>query len=344
MSGFPGKEGWWRLPPGSKNTVCDVPGVLVGHQTLHEGEIHTGVTAICPHGGNIYRDKVRAGLAVLNGFGKSAGLLQLAELGQIETPIILTNTFGVSAGIEALVRRAITENPDIGRKTATVNPVVMECNDGWLNDIQRLSVTEDMVNKALHTTAEDFAQGAVGAGAGMKTFGFAGGVGSASRKIICGDGTIFTLGCLVLSNFGVREDLRICGEVFEPDREESRDEDKGSIILVFATDAPLDARQLGRLCRRSSAALGRLGSVLGNQSGDIALAFSTAGTVSHDEKCAVKQLTGFNENDMNAVFYAAVESAENAVLNSLWHSSAVLGRNGHKAPAFREAYELLNRV
>ncbi|WP_020592430.1 P1 family peptidase [Kiloniella laminariae] len=339
MPGFPGKEGWWRLPSGAKNTLCDVPGVTVGQVTCHEGEIHSGVTAICPHGGNIYRDKVRAGVAVLNGFGKSAGLVQLAELGQIETPIILTNTFAVSAGIEALIRQAISENPDIGRETATVNPVVMECNDGWLNDIQQMPVTTDMVKMALHNTAGDFEQGTVGAGAGMKTFGFAGGIGSASRQIICGDGTTFTLGCLVLSNFGVREDLRVCGEQFELNRTESGGEDKGSIILVFATDAPLDSRQLGRLCRRSGAALGRLGSVLGNQSGDIALAFSTAATLDHDEKSAVKQLPAFNENDMNAVFYATVESAENAILNGLWHSSTVLGRNGHKAPAFREVYE-----
>jgi D-aminopeptidase len=196
------------LPPGVLNSIADVPGVRVGHRTLVHGDIRTGVTAVVPHGGNLYREKPVAAVHVLNGFGKSAGLVQVEELGTIETPVLLTNTFSVGTCCTALVRHAFERNPDIGRETATVNPLVFECNDGYLNDIQALSVTEDDARAALAEASSRVEVGAIGAGCGMSTFGFKGGIGTASRQLNL-DGQSFHLGVLVLSNFGRSGDLRL---------------------------------------------------------------------------------------------------------------------------------------
>ena len=198
-------------PTGPGNSLTDVPGVRVGHVTRRDGDIRTGCTAILPHDGNLYRRKVPAAVEVINGFGKSAGLMQVQELGCLETPILLTNTFAVGTGVNALIRQAIAANPDIGRETATVNPVVCECNDGWLNDIQAMSLTEADMAAALDAARSPAGvapvpEGAVGGGTGMSCFGFKGGIGSASRRIAL-DGAAYTVGRLVQANFGRAGDL-----------------------------------------------------------------------------------------------------------------------------------------
>ena len=191
-----------NLPAGSRNAITDVPGVSVGHRTLADGACQTGVTVIRPHAGNVYTHKVPAAAVVLNGFGKSIGLVQVEELGVLETPIALTNTFGVGTVAQAQIRAAIAENPEIGRGWPTVNPLVFECNDGYLNDIQAMAVQEADYAEALAAAGAEVAQGAVGAGRGMSSFGVKGGIGTASR--MAGG---YTVGALVLSNFGTAESL-----------------------------------------------------------------------------------------------------------------------------------------
>jgi D-aminopeptidase len=207
------------LPTGEHNSIADVPGVLVGHSTLVEGDVRTGVTAVLPHDGDLFQDKPVAAAVVLNGFGKSIGLMQVNELGVLETPILLTNTFAVGTCANALIRRAIGAEPETGRQTATVNPVVLECNDGFLNDIQAMAVTEADVDAAIAAAGEDFAVGAVGAGTGMSCFGLKGGIGSASRRVRL-DGATWHLGVLVLANFGRAGDLRLPAgsDVYAPER------------------------------------------------------------------------------------------------------------------------------
>jgi len=267
------------LPPGTRNSIADVPGVTVGHATLSEGDVCTGVTAVLPHDGDLFHDKVVAAAIVLNGFGKSVGLVQVNELGTLETPILLTNTFAVGVCATLLIRRAIAANPEIGRQTSTINPVVLECNDGYLNDIQAMAVTEAHADAAIAAAAELFAMGAVGAGTGMSCFGLKGGIGSASRRLHL-DGEAFHLGVLVLANFGRAGDLRL-PDGRQVDAASTPMSETGSCIIVLGTDVPLDHRQLGRVARRAGVGLAWCGSFWGNGSGDIALAFTTANRVPH---------------------------------------------------------------
>lgn len=319
-----------RMEPGPKNALTDVGGVTVGHCTLADGDVQTGVTAVLPHGDNMFREKLLAACHVINGFGKSVGLVQIAEMGTLETPILLTNTFAVGAASEAMIRHMLARNPDIGRETGTVNPVVCECNDGWLNDIRRLSVREEHVLSALSSAAPDFALGAVGAGRGMSCYQIKGGIGTASRRIPAGN-AVFTLGALVLSNFGCMADLTVDGrrigraiEAADPPMEE-----QGSVIVVLATDLPLTERQLGRIARRASVGLARTGAYMGNGSGEIVLAFSTAARIVHHETAPVLSLSVLNENLMDLPFRAAAEAVEEAVLDSMVCAGAVTGRDGH---------------
>jgi D-aminopeptidase len=331
--------GCGTLPIGALNSIADVPGVRVGHRTLMHGDIRTGVTAVVPHGGNLYREKPVAAVHVLNGFGKSAGLVQVEELGTIETPVLLTNTFSVGTCCTALVRHAFERNPDIGRETATVNPLVFECNDGYLNDIQALSVTEDDARAALAEASSRVEVGAIGAGCGMSTFGFKGGIGTASRQLNL-DGQSFHLGVLVLSNFGRSGDLRLPdGRIVAP-AVAQRDQDpteKGSIIIVAATDIPLSDRQLKRVIRRSGVGLARLGSFWGHGSGDIALGFTTANILSHDEKAALIDVRVLNENRIDLLFEAMADATQEAVLDALIAAGSMTGRDGHHRPGLLDA-------
>ncbi|MBZ6075801.1 DmpA family aminopeptidase [Microvirga puerhi] len=331
-----------NLPTGPHNSLTDVPGVLVGHQTLIHDDIRTGVTAILPHSGNLYREKPVAAVHVLNGFGKSVGLVQVEELGSIETPILLTNTLSVGTCATALIRHAVAANPDIGRETATVNPLVFECNDGWLNDIQALAVTEEDARIALEAASPDFAVGAVGAGCGMSTFGFKGGIGTSSRHLAL-SGKDFHLGVLVLSNFGRAGDLRLPdGTNVTPAmaKNSTLETEKGSIIIIAATDIPLSDRQLKRVIRRSGVGLARLGSFWGHGSGDIALGFTTANIVHHDENAALVEQCVLNENRIDLLFEAMADATQEAVLDALIAADPMTGRDGHSRPSLRDA---LNR-
>ena len=318
------------MPTGPRNAITDVPGVAVGHATLRRGDINTGVTAVVPQPGNLFADKLTAAVEVVNGFGKSTGLVQVAELGTLETPILLTNTFGVGTCANALIRRAIAENPQIGRRTSTVNAVVCECNDGPLSDIQAMAVGEADAMAALDAAAADFAEGSVGAGTGMTSFGFKGGIGSASRRIDI-DGAARHLGVLVLANFGRAGDLRLPdGRIADP---RWRDEaEKGSVIVVLATDVPLDQRQLQRVCRRAAAGLARLGAFWGNGSGDIVLGFTTANRIPHESREDCISVVRLNDRRIDDAFRAAAESTEEGVLNALCAAEAVEGRGGRSRP------------
>jgi len=316
------------LAAGPRNAISDVPGVTVGHHTLAQGDVQTGVTVVRPHAGDPYRDKVPAAAVVLNGFGKSVGLVQVEELGVLETPIALTNTFSVPAVAAAQIRQCITANPECGRGLPTVNPLVLECNDGFLNDIQRMAVSQEHYLQACAAAGVQVAQGAVGAGRGMSCFGLKGGIGSASRR--AGG---FTLGALVLANFGKLPQLTVAGHpvgmhLSAAAAAEARPE-QGSIILLVATDAPLDARQLRRLALRAGAGLARTGSVFGHGSGDIALAFSTAYTVPHLVERPMPALAMLHDALLDPLFQAAADSCEQAILNALWHARPVTGRDGH---------------
>ena len=324
-----------RMEPGARNLISDVPGVRVGHVTLAEGDLRTGVTAILPHGGNVFRDKPLAAADVLNGFGKSIGLMQVEELGQLETPILLTNTLSVGTCGNALIRRAIAGNPDIGRRTSTVNPVVGECNDGYLSDIQAMAVTEAHAFAALDAAAEEFAVGAVGAGAGMSCFGFKGGIGSASRRLSL-DGADYHVGILVLANFGRAGDLRL-PDGTRVDPKQVQTPERGSVIVVVATDIPVDHRQLKRIIRRAGAGLAWAGSFWGNGSGDLAIGFTTANRIDHDGKADLVPIRILNENRIDLPFQAVAEATHEAVLDALAAADTTTGRAGHTRPGLRHA-------
>ncbi|KQY13930.1 P1 family peptidase [Rhizobium sp. Root482] len=319
------------LPQGRLNAITDIAGVQVGHVTLRTGDINTGVTAILPHSGNLFRKKVVAASDVINGFGKSVGLVQVEELGTIETPILLTNTLSVPACTSRLIREAIAQNPDIGRSTSTVNALVCECNDGPLNDIQAMAITEDHAKAALLAARPGkVEQGSVGAGTGMTCFGFKGGIGSASRQLTL-DGSLYHAGALVLTNFGNAGDLVLPdGRRPHPEGGVARPEtpEKGSVIIILATDIPLESRQLKRMARRAAAGLARLGSFWGHGSGDISIAFTTANTIDHDQASDLVSQSLLNENRMDLLFRASAEATEEAVLNSLLSTAEFIGRGG----------------
>lgn len=324
-SGFDLHAKW---PRGERDLITDVPGVKVGHVTLKEGDVHTGVTAVLPHGGNCFQDKVMAGVSVINGFGKSVGLIQIQELGTIETPILLTNTLSVGTACEELTRYMLEGNPDIGVTTGTVNCVVTECNDGRLNDIRGLHVRPEHVREALANAGEDFEEGAVGGGTGMVCLGLKGGIGSASRRVEV-DGQTYTVGALVMSNFGAPGNLIIGGKHYDTNLGRDERKDEGSIIMLLATDIPLNERQLSRLAKRSMVALGRVGSYCGNGSGDIAIAFTTANRLPHYSEKNILETRMFYDENIDRVFVAGVEAVEEAIISSLYHAETTTGIRGN---------------
>ncbi|HAQ40184.1 MAG TPA: aminopeptidase [Clostridiales bacterium] len=315
-----------KYKKGSKNLITDVNGVRVGNVTLQKENVNTGVTVIFPHGGNIFRDKVMAAAAVLNGFGKSIGLMQVEELGTIETPIIMTNTFSVGTAATALTKYMLEQNKDIGITTGTVNCLVTECNDGRLNDIRGLHVTEDDVFKALNSPSEIFEEGAVGSGTGMCCLGLKGGLGSSSRLLDV-DGEEYTIGALVMSNFGSTGNLTIGGEHIGVRIKEIQDmkKDEGSIIIIIGTDIPLSERQLKRVAKRAAISLGRTGSYMGNGSGDVAIAFTTANRVPHYSHKDIIDTRMFFDDNIDKVFEASVEAVEEAIISSLYHAKTTVG-------------------
>lgn len=327
------------LPTGVNNAITDVAGVTVGHTTLVRGEnVRTGVTAIVPHGGNLFREKVPGAVFVGNGFGKLAGSTQVNELGEIETPILLTSTLSVPKTADFLIDHmlALPGNEDV----RSINPLVAETNDGGLNDIRGRHITRDDVFNALKSAKTGVVdEGSVGAGTGTVAFGWKGGIGTASRKLPASVGG-YTLGVLVQSNFGgvlmidgvpVGEEL---GKFYLRDAVASgtlaAPVADGSIIIVIATDAPVNHRQLKRLASRSMIGLGRTGSSMTNGSGDYAIAFSTANRVNASEQLRNVQLLG---NDaMSPLFQAVIEATEEAIINSLFKATTITG-NGRMIEA-----------
>ncbi|QIE55020.1 P1 family peptidase [Pikeienuella piscinae] len=323
------------LATGPLNAITDVAGVTVGRSDLRGAGVVTGVTAVIPYPGDIFRLKPRAAVEIINGFGKSAGLMQVAELGMIETPILLTNTFGVAPCVQALIRRAVTANPAIGRETSTVNALVCECNDGRINDIQALAVTEADVFAALDAARGGaVAQGAVGAGSGMTAFGFKAGIGTASRRLAVGD-EAHVLGALVLANFGLPGDLTL-PDGRRPDPGGHTTAERGSVIVVLATDLPLGDRQLQRVARRAGAGVARLGAFWGNGSGDIALCFTTADPVEHEPPAPFAAQRRLSDGLIDIAFRAAVEATQEAALNALCMAPATPGRDGRLFPALAD--------
>ena len=317
-----------RMEKGPRNRITDVPGVRVGHATVDNDRHKTGVTVVMPCEDDIFREKMVAACHVLNGFGKTAGLMQIGELGTLETPIALTNTLNVGKVHDALVEYMCQTAEKNGYAIRSVNPIVCECNDASLNDIRHRCVGEAEVFAAIESARADFAQGAVGAGRGMTCHDLKGGIGSASRILEIG-GERFTLGVLALTNHGSLRDLTIYGQNIGADIEKRIREDtpdEGSCILILATDLPVTHRQLGRIIRRCSVGLARLGSYIGHGSGEVMVGFSTANRIPADGGCMT--LHCIHESHMDLAFRAAAEGTEEAVLSSMLHARTTLGYSG----------------
>jgi D-aminopeptidase len=326
------------MRPGPLNAITDVAGVQVGHVTLRKGDsVRTGVTAVLPHAGNLFQSKVPAGLFTGNGFGKLAGVTQLTELGSLETPIILTNTLSVAAGIEGVLSHTLSQPGNA--KVRSVNAVVGETNDGRLNDIRGVHVKREHVLQAiLSAKPGPVEQGAVGAGTGTVCFGYKGGIGTASRRLPATLGG-YTVGVLVQTNFGgvLQIDGVPVGEILGNHylREELTRKEDGSCMIVVATDAPLDSRNLTRLARRAFMGLARTGGIAHHGSGDYVIAFSTdtASRIPHEAGAAVRQVPILHDDHVSPLFLAAIEATEEAILNSLFLAETTRGRDGAVAEA-----------
>lgn len=328
------------LPPGPLNAITDVPGVRVGHATLIRGaDIRTGVTAILPHNGNMLQERVPAAIFVGNGYGKLMGATQVAELGEIETPILLTSTLNAPRVADALLEwmMALPGN----EAARSINPIVGETNDGLLNDIRGRHVGREDVFAALSgASSGPVEEGALGAGTGTVAFGYKGGIGTASR--VAG---AWTVGALVQANFGgqltiagvpVGEALVAAGQSGSPD---------GSIIIVLATDAPLDARNLRRLGARAMLGLGRTGSAMSNGSGDYAIAFSVAPENRIHPGEMLRATRVLSNDAMSPLFQAVVEATEEAIYNALFMATPMTGRGGRTVEALpvEQVMEILRR-
>ena len=339
-------------PSGARNAITDVDGVRVGHTTIVEGDrVRTGVTAIVPHGGNVFQDKVAGAVFVGNAFGKLAGSTQVNELGTIETPIVLTNTLSVGTAMDAVVRYTIAQPGN--EQVRSVNALVGETNDGGLNDIRGLHVTREHVIAAITgATAGPVAEGAVGAGTGTINYGWKGGIGTASRVIAARPGAAgrdYTVGVLAQTNFG--GNLTIAGvpifRSLQPPRARNAaaDNGDGSCMLVAATDAPLDARDLRRLAARAIFGLARTGSSYSNGSGDFAIAFSTSPEMrARFNETAPRAHTILPTEATSPLFEAALEATEEAVYNALFQATTIRSAHGTaEAIPIDRVRELLKR-
>ncbi|HEU4410869.1 MAG TPA: P1 family peptidase [Polyangiaceae bacterium] len=337
-----------RYRTGKYNAITDVEGVRVGHATIIEGSgrrqvgrgpVRTGVTAILPRGDRVFLERVVGGAFVLNGAGEVAGLTQVDEWGLIETPILLTNTLSVGTCSEAAVRYMVSKHPGIGSEHDVVIPLVGECDDSWLNDIAGHHVRERHVLEAIRGAKPGpVAEGNVGGGTGMITCDFKAGIGTSSRKLPRGDGG-YTLGVLVMSNFGKLPDLRMggvpVGELLAPRYEGTRRRKRtyGSIIAVVATDAPLLNEQLRRLAKRVALGIGRVGSYAAHGSGEIILAFSTGNVVPRTSRAREVRMKFLLDERIDPLYVAAIEATEEAILNALCMAQDMEGANGNFSPA-----------
>lgn len=321
------------LPTGALNAITDVAGVKVGQVTLTEGaDVRTGVTAILPHDGNIFQQKVQAAMYIGNGFGKMTGYSQVEELGTIESPIVLTNTLSVPTAADAVIDWTLAQKGN--ENVRSVNPAIGETNDGFLNDIRGRHVRKDHVLNAL-AQAENgpVAEGNVGAGTGTVCFGWKGGIGTASRKLPEKLGN-YTVGVLVQTNFGgvlkvngVPVGQELGKYAFKESLDKSSD---GSCMMVLATDAPLDARNLKRLAKRVMLGMAQTGGIAANGSGDYVIAFSTANKVLHETSEPVFSSAFLHNDYVSPLFMAAIEATEEAIINSLFMAKTSGGTQGHK--------------
>jgi D-aminopeptidase len=324
------------IPTGKLNSITDVAGVKVGQTTLIKNDsIHTGVTAILPYAGNIFQQKVPAAVFVANGFGKLAGSTQINELGNLETPIVLTNTLNVATAMDAIIEYTLHQKGN--ENIASVNAVVGETNDGFLNDIRGRHVTKEDVLSAIKNAKEGLVEeGAVGAGTGTVCFGYKGGIGTSSRKLPKDLGG-YTVGVLVQTNFGGV--LQIDGVPVGKElgkfsfSNQLLNNVDGSCMIIVATDAPIDHRNLLRLAKRAMLGLGKTGGIESNGSGDYVIAFSTAEglRIPHQPKDPIINTPLLQNDEMSPLFMATIEAAEEAIINSLFAAKTVTGRNGNKA-------------
>ncbi len=330
-----------RLPKGPRNKITDVPGVQVGHYTIDESEIKTGITAIMPTPKNIFQHKLIAASHVINGYGKTIGLVQLDELGLLESPILLTNTLCASRVADALVSYTLKRCAHDEVSCLSFSPVVGECNDSYLNAINQRVITHEHVFEAIEQADDDFMEGSVGAGKGMSCHNLKGGIGSASRVLELAGGT-YTLGALVLANYGTIADLTIDGEKvgskIKLDIANRSEVDKGSIMIVLATNLPLSDRQLKRVCRRAVVGLARVGSYIGHGSGDVVLSFTTHEMTPSDnsEGQSILLVEQLDEHLLETVFRAAAEATEESILNALITADETTGVNGHTRYALKD--------
>ena len=334
-----------RYQPGPQNAITDVAGVKVGHVTLTYGEgkltpgkgpVRTGVTVIIPRD-DVWHNKVPAGAFVLNGTGEMTGLAWVAESGFLEYPIALTNTLNVPRVANGVMTWMIQHYPGIGITDDTLTPVVAECDDSRLNDSQGRHVSEENVATALDTASTGpVMEGAVGAGTGMISYGFKGGIGTSSRRLSAQEGG-YTIGVLVNANHGRREELMVngipVGKRYDADGRAAVFGSEGSIIVVIATDAPLDARQLGRVAKRAALGLARTGSTARHGSGDFMLAFSTGNTIPHYPEAPTFSMTRMADTHLNPLFTATVEATEEAIVNALTMATTTIGRDDHRVDA-----------
>jgi D-aminopeptidase len=338
-----------QYQPGPRNAITDVAGVKVGHTTLiqgagplkpGQGPVRTGVTVVIPRD-DVWHKKVSAGSFVLNGTGEMTGLSWVSESGFLEYPIALTNTLNVPRVANGVMSWMIKQYPEIGISDDTLTPVVAECDDGRLNDIQGRHVSESDVIAALDgASGGPVEEGTVGAGTGMISYGFKGGIGTSSRKLSQKEGG-YTIGVLVNANHGRRPELVIAGvpvgKLYEPSQPMSEalvpGQSEGSIIVIIATDAPLDSRQLTRLAKRAALGLARTGSTARHSSGDFMFAFSTAHVIPHYPQEPVYQLAHLADIHLNPLITATVEATEEAILNALTRATTVTGRDSHRVEA-----------
>lgn len=318
-----------------KDNICDVPGVKVGHVTIEEGEIRTGLTVIMPPGKNIFESKYLAACHIINGFGKSTGLMQVEEMGTLETPIVLTNTFAVGEAYTGLVQYMLSVSDDTGNGAPTVNPVVMECNDGVINDIRKIRIRPIHVLEAIGNAGTNFEEGSVGAGRGMMCYGLKGGIGSASETVRLG-GRDYNIGILLNSNFGSISDLTLYGDRIGERISGEETEDKGSVVVVLATDLPVSERQIKRMLKRVQNGIARTGSFTGSGSGDVCIGFTTANRV--ERKVPEYTVEVLNEKYLNVIFKTVVEITERAILKSLLLSETTPGVK-RKVYGLRDAME-----
>lgn len=339
------EAGVWfgELPPGPRNALTDIAGVKVGHCSIvkgsgplkpGEGPIRTGVTAILPHEGSIYERPVKGTYFDFNGCGGLGGALQIREFGVIDTPIMLTNTMSMGTVSDALVRYMIRQNPSIGVTNDTVIPIVSECDDSHLNDSQGLHVKEEHVFAAISSAGTEVHEGGVGAGTGMVSHDYKGGIGTSSRIVSTSAGK-FTLGTLVLTNHGDWNELRIDGVPVGSilGAPPTKRKEHGSIVMVVGTDAPVDSRQLHRIARRAIMGLAVTGSASHNGSGDIVLAFSTANIVERFAEDGPVTEKLMRDIDIDDFFRAAVDSTAESIVNSLFKAETMEGRDGNIALA-----------